>query len=168
MRRESKPTAELQLVLFDLASEHYAVSSQCVREIIRMQSITRVPGALEFVEGVTNLRGKVVPVIDLRKRLALPAGDETKDMRIVVLEVGSEYVGLIVDGVSEVLRVPYSLIEPPSEVVHGPDTDYILGIAKLESKLVILLDADRLLSMDEKQTVSAAYDMQLEASGVGG
>jgi purine-binding chemotaxis protein CheW len=168
MRKESKPTAELQLVLFDLASEHYAVSSQCVREIIRMQSITRVPGALEFVEGVTNLRGKVVPVIDLRKRLALPAGDETKDMRIVVLEVGSEYVGLIVDGVSEVLRVPYSLIEPPSEVVHGPDTDYILGIAKLESKLVILLDADRLLSMDEKQTVSAAYDMQLEASGVGG
>jgi purine-binding chemotaxis protein CheW len=168
MRKESKPTAELQLVLFDLASEHYAVSSQCVREIIRMQSITRVPGALEFVEGVTNLRGKVVPVIDLRKRLALPAGDETKDMRIVVLEVGSEYVGLIVDGVSEVLRVPYSLIEPPSEVVHGPDTDYILGIAKLESKLVILLDADRLLSMDEKQTVSAAYDIQLEASGVGG
>lgn len=168
MRKESKPTAELQLVLFDLASEHYAVSSQCVREIIRMQSITRVPGALEFVEGVTNLRGKVVPVIDLRKRLALPAGGETKDMRIVVLEVGSEYVGLIVDGVSEVLRVPYSLIEPPSEVVHGPDTDYILGIAKLESKLVILLDADRLLSMDEKQTVSAAYDMQLEASGVGG
>jgi len=168
MRKENKPTAELQLVLFDLASEHYAVSSQCVREIIRMQNITRVPGALEFVEGVTNLRGKVVPVIDLRKRLALPAGDETKDMRIVVLEVGSEYVGLIVDGVSEVLRVPYSLIEPPSEVVHGPDADYILGIAKLESKLVILLDADRLLSMDEKQTVSAAYDIQLEASGVGG
>jgi len=168
MRKENKPTAELQLVLFDLASEHYAVSSQCVREIIRMQNITRVPGALDFVEGVTNLRGKVVPVIDLRKRLALPAGDETKDMRIVVLEVGSEYVGLIVDGVSEVLRVPYSLIEPPSEVVHGPDADYILGIAKLESKLVILLDSDRLLSMDEKQTVSAAYDMQLEASGVGG
>jgi purine-binding chemotaxis protein CheW len=168
MRKENKPTAELQLVLFDLASEHYGVSSQCVREIIRMQNITRVPGALEFVEGVTNLRGKVVPVIDLRKRLALPAGDETKDMRIVVLEVGSEYVGLIVDGVSEVLRVPYSLIEPPSEVVHGPDADYILGIAKLESKLVILLDADRLLSMEEKQTVSAAYDMQLEASGVGG
>jgi purine-binding chemotaxis protein CheW len=168
MRKENKPTAELQLVLFDLASEHYAVSSQCVREIIRMQNITRVPGALEFVEGVTNLRGKVVPVIDLRKRLALPAGDETKDMRIVVLEVGSEYVGLIVDGVSEVLRVPYSLIEPPSEVVYGPDADYILGIAKLESKLVILLDVDRLLSMDEKQTVSAAYDMQLEASGVGG
>jgi purine-binding chemotaxis protein CheW len=168
MRKENKPTAELQMVLFDLASEHYAVSSQCVREIIRMQNITRVPGALEFVEGVTNLRGKVVPVIDLRKRLALLAGEETKDMRIVVLEMGSEYVGLIVDGVSEVLRVPYSLIEPPSEVVHGPDADYILGIAKLESKLVILLDADRLLSMDEKQTVSAAYDMQLEASGVGG
>lgn len=168
MHREDKPTAELQLVLFDLASEHYAVSSQCVREIIRMQNITRVPGALPFVEGVTNLRGKVVPVIDLRKRLDLPAGEETKDMRIMVLEVGSEYVGLIVDGVSEVLRIPYSLIEPPSAVVHGPDADYILGIAKLDSKLVILLDADSLLSLDEKQGVTAAYDRQLEASGVGG
>lgn len=168
MLKESKPSAELQLVLFDLASEHYAVSSQSVREIIRMQNITRVPGALPFVEGVTNLRGKVVPVIDLRKRLALPASEEGKDMRIVVLEVGSEYVGLIVDGVSEVLRIPYSLIEPPSSVVHGPDADYVLGIAKLETKLVILLDADKLLSLDEKQAVSAAYDMQLEASGVGG
>jgi purine-binding chemotaxis protein CheW len=168
MSKENKPSAELQLVLFDLASEHYAVSSQCVREIIRMQNITRVPGALAFVEGVTNLRGKVVPVIDLRKRLALPASEETKDMRIVVLEVGSEYVGLIVDGVSEVLRIPYSLIEPPSAVVNGPDADFILGIAKLDSKLVILLDADSLLSMDEKQTVSTAYDLQLEASGVGG
>jgi purine-binding chemotaxis protein CheW len=168
MRKENEPSAELQLVLFDLASEHYAVSSRCVREIIRMQNITRVPGALAFVEGVTNLRGKVVPVIDLRKRLALPASEETKNMRIVVLEVGSEYVGLIVDGVSEVLRIPYSLIEPASAVVHGPDADFILGIAKLESKLVILLDADRLLSMDEKQTVSTAYDLQLEASGVGG
>jgi purine-binding chemotaxis protein CheW len=168
MRKENESSAELQLVLFDLASEHYAVSSRCVREIIRMQNITRVPGALAFVEGVTNLRGKVVPVIDLRKRLALPASEETKNMRIVVLEVGSEYVGLIVDGVSEVLRIPYSLIEPASAVVHGPDADFILGIAKLESKLVILLDADRLLSMDEKQTVSTAYDLQLEASGVGG
>lgn len=168
MQKENKPSAELQLVLFDLASEHYAVSSQSVREIIRMQNITRVPGALPFVEGVTNLRGKVVPVIDLRKRLALPASEESKDMRIVVLEVGSEYVGLIVDGVSEVLRIPYSLIEPPSSVVHGPDADYILGIAKLETRLVILLDADKLLSLDEKQSVSAAYDMQLEASGVGG
>lgn len=168
MRKESKPLAELQLVLFDLASEHYAVSSQSVREIIRMQNITRVPGALPFVEGVTNLRGKVVPVIDLRKRLALPASGEGKEMRIVVLEVGSEYVGLIVDGVSEVLRIPYSQIEPPSSVVHGPDADYILGIAKLETKLVILLDADKLLSLDEKQAVSAAYDRQLEASGVGG
>jgi len=167
MNSEMKASAELQLVLFELASEHYAVSSQSVREIIRMQNITRVPGALASVVGVTNLRGRVVPVIDLRKRLALPVGGETKYTRIVVVEVGSDYVGLIVDGVSEVLRVPYSLIEPPSSVVHGPDTDYVLGIAKLETKLVVLLDVDKLLSADEKQAVSTGTrGMEQDASGV--
>jgi purine-binding chemotaxis protein CheW len=169
MNSKTKTPAELQLVLFDLASEHYAVSSQSVREIIRMQSITRVPGASAFVEGVTNLRGRIVPVLDLRKRLALPVGGESKEMRIVVVEAGNDYVGLIVDGVSEVLRIPYSLIEPPSSIVYGPDADYILGIAKLETKLVILLDTGKLLSTDEKQAVSAStHGMESEVSSVVG
>lgn len=166
MHKEAKASAELQLVLFDLGSEHYAVSSQTVREIIRMQNITRVPGASAFVEGVTNLRGKVVPVLDLRKRLVLPAGEESKETRIVVVEVGNEYVGLIVDRVSEVLRIPYTVIEPPSSIVNGSDADYVLGIAKLETKLVILLDTDRLLSTDEEQTLfTGTNDTELEVSG---
>lgn len=146
VKEMEKSSAELQLVLFDLASEHYAVDSSTVREIIRIQSITRVPGAPSFVEGVTNLRGRVVPVLDLRKRLDLPVSDRNKDTRIVVVNVAGHDVGLIVDGVSEVLRIPVAVIEPPSMIVTGEDSDYIRGIAKLESKMVILLDLDTLLS----------------------
>ena len=147
MGKETEATStELQLVLFDLASEHYAIDSSIVREIIRMQGITRVPGAPSFVEGVTNLRGRVVPVLDLRKRLDLPVKDRNKDTRIVVVNVAGHDVGLVVDGVSEVLRIPTAVIEPPSTIVAGEDSDYVRGIAKLESKMVILLDLDILLA----------------------
>jgi purine-binding chemotaxis protein CheW len=122
-----------------------------VREIIRMQAITKVPGAPASVEGVINLRGKVTPVLDLRKRLGLPAGDENKGTRIVVVEVEGQDVGLTVDGVSEVLRIPVSVIEPTSTIAVAEGTDYILGVANLGEKLVILLDIGRLLSGGEKQ-----------------
>ena len=145
-KQTDQTSTEQQLVLFDLASEHYGVDSSIVREIIRMQSITRVPGAASFVEGVTNLRGRVVPVLDLRKRLDLPLKDRNKDTRIVVVNVAGHDVGLIVDGVSEVLRIPTAVIEPPSTIVTGEDSDYVRGIAKLETKMVILLDLDILLS----------------------
>jgi len=146
MVKEIEASMELQLVLFDLASEHYAIDSSIVREIIRIQNITRVPGSSSYVEGVTNLRGRVVPVLDLRKRLDLPVTDRNKETRIVVVNVAGHDVGLIVDGVSEVLRIPTSVIEPPSMIVSGEDSDYVMGIAKLESKMVILLDLDKLLS----------------------
>jgi len=146
MVKEIEASMELQLVLFDLASEHYAIDSSIVREIIRIQNITRVPGSSSYVEGVTNLRGRVVPVLDLRRRLDLPVTDRNKETRIVVVNVAGHDVGLIVDGVSEVLRIPTSVIEPPSMIVSGEDSDYVMGIAKLESKMVILLDLDKLLS----------------------
>ncbi len=142
---------EQQLVLFDLASEHYAIDSMNVREIIRMQAITRIPGAPASVEGVINLRGKVTPVMDLRKRLGLEVGQESKETRIVVVEIEGQDVGLIVDGVSEVLRIPVSVIEPTSTIVSVEEADYILGVAKLETRLVILLDIGRLLTGVEKR-----------------
>jgi purine-binding chemotaxis protein CheW len=144
MMREAKVETEQQLVLFDLASEHYAIDSMNVREIIRMQAITKIPGAPAFVEGVINLRGKVTPVMDLRKRLS-------KETRIVVVEVAGQDVGLTVDGVSEVLRIPVSVIELTSTIVAAEEADYILGVAKLETKLVILLDIGRLLVGGEKR-----------------
>jgi purine-binding chemotaxis protein CheW len=151
MVKETKRMTEQQLVLFDLALEHYAIDSMNVREIIRMQAITKIPGAPASVEGVINLRGKVTPVMDLRKRLGLVVGEESKETRIVVVEVEGQDVGLIVDGVSEVLRIPVSVIEPTSTIVAAEEADFILGVAKLETKLVILLDIGRLLVGGEKR-----------------
>ena len=151
MAKETKRMTEQQLVLFDLATEHYAIDSMNVREIIRMQTITKIPGAPMSVEGVVNLRGKVTPVLDLRKRLGFPVSENTRETRIVVVEVDGQDVGLIVDGVSEVLRIPVSVIEPTSTIVAAEEADYILGVAKLETKLVILLDVGRLLLGGEKR-----------------
>lgn len=153
---------ENQLVVFDLANEHYGVDIAAVEGIIKMQTITAVPRAPAFVEGVTNLRGKVLPVIDLRKRFGLASGEATKATRIVVVEIpasasGTEVtgmtVGMVVDGVSEVLRVAAEAIEPPSPMVMTVDSAFIRGIAKIAERLVILLDLGKVLSAGEQATL---------------
>ena len=147
MPAKNETAGEMQLVVFDLASEYYGVDIATVREIIRMQSITRVPGAPPFVEGIINLRGQVIPVVDLRKRLGLNVSDQTEDSRIVWVTINKNDVGVIVDAVTEVLRIPVSSIDPPSAMVGGIDSDCLRGIAKLESRLIILLDLNKVLSM---------------------
>ena|SRR5579859_4873292 len=144
---------ERQLVVFQLGAELYGVEIARVHEIIRLQKVTRVPHAPSFVEGVINLRGKVIPVVDLRRRFGLPTADHTRATRIVVVEIGDQVVGLIVDGVSEVLRVNAATVEPPSPVVAGVDSEYLHGIAKLPEHLVILLDLDRVLARDERRAL---------------
>ncbi len=146
---------EDQIVVFILSNEHYGVSIAAVQEIVKLQPITFVPCAPAFVEGVTNLRGKVLPVIDLRKRFGLPAGEATKNTRIVVAEVGradsaGNTVGMLVDAVSQVLRVPETAIEPPSPLVTTVDSTFITGIAKVGERLIILLDLPQVLSPEEK------------------
>lgn len=138
--------SESQLVVFDLASEHYGVDIADVREIMRMQTITKVPGAMIYIEGVINLRGKVLPVLDLRKRLGLHVGDLTEESRIVVIDIKAGEVGVIVDAVTEVLRVPNAAIEGPSSMLAQGNSDYLRGIAKLSDRLIILLDLNKLLS----------------------
>jgi purine-binding chemotaxis protein CheW len=144
---------EQQLVVFQLAAEFYGVEISRVHEIIRLQSVTRVPRAPAFVEGVINLRGKVIPVVDLRRRFGLPTAEHTRASRIVVVEIGDQVVGVVVDGVSEVLRVNGATVEPPSPVVAGIDSEYIHGIAKLPERLVILLDLDRVLAREERRAL---------------
>ena len=146
MAQNNNAQGETQLVVFDLASEFYGVDIGDVREIIRMQNVTRVPGTPVYMEGVINLRGKVVPVVDLRKRLDLKVKPQTKESRIVVVDIGGKDVGVIVDGVTEVLRIPLSSVEPPSQMIANSETAYIRGIAKLKEKLVILLDLDKVLA----------------------
>jgi len=146
---------ERQLVVFQLGAELYGVEISRVHEIIRLQSVTKVPRAPSFVEGVINLRGKVIPVVDLRRRFGLPTSDHTRASRIVVVEIGDQVVGIIVDGVSEVLRVNTTTVEAPSPVVAGIDSEYLHGIAKLSDRLVILLDLDRILARDERRALEA-------------
>lgn len=135
-----------QLVVFDLATEFYGVDIGAVNTIIRMQEVTRIPRTPDFVEGVINLRGSIIPVIDLRKRFGLPAAEMTKSSRIVVVEAGDYMLGMIVDAVAETLRLPADAIEPPSPVVTTVDSAYIRGVGKHDNRLVILLDLGKVLT----------------------
>ncbi len=156
---------ENQLVVFNLADEHYGVDIGAVESIIKLQPITAVPHAPSFVEGVTNLRGAVLPVIDLRRRFGLPAEKDTRDSRIVVVEIDGAQVGMIVDAVTEVLSVSEEDIEPPPSIVTTVDSAFITGIAKVDSRLIILLDLGQVLDTEEKadlQTFQQIQDEPLE------
>jgi len=147
-----------QYVVFDLGGEHYGVDIAAVEGIIKLQLITSVPHAPAFIEGVTNLRGKVLPVVDLRRRFNLLAGATSKETRIVVVEMNGATVGMIVDGVSEVLQVSDEAVEPPSPIVMTIDSAFIRGIAKVDDRLIILLDLSQVLSGQAQ----AMLDRQLQ------
>ncbi len=135
----------LQLVTFKLDVEEFGIDILRVQEIIRIMNITKVPNSPEFVEGVINLRGRVIPVVNLRKRLFLPHIEQDNKTRVIVVELSDKTVGFIVDEVNEVLRIPRSITEPPPEMTAGIDTDYITSVGKLEDRLLILLDIEKLV-----------------------
>ncbi|MDE5831669.1 MAG: chemotaxis protein CheW [Desulfovibrio sp.] len=145
----------LQLVTFSIGEEEFGVNILKVQEINRTMEITKVPRAPAFVEGVINLRGKVIPIIDLRSRFGLSSKPEDKDTRIIVIEINSVIVGFVVDAVSEVLRIPASTVEPPPPVVAGVESDYISGVGKLKERLLIMLDLDKLLSTEDIDMLNA-------------
>ena len=149
---------EQQLVIFELADEQYGLDIASVESIIKMQGITAVPQAPAFVEGVTNLRGVVLPVIDLRKRFGLANIDKSKETRIVVVEMGDTTVGMVVDAVTEVLRISSDSIEPPSPLVTTVDSTFITGIAKVEERLIIMLDLGKVLSVQEQGQLQAVKE----------
>jgi purine-binding chemotaxis protein CheW len=160
MSENTGVTGESQLVVFDLNEEAYGVDISQVREIIRMQEITRVPRAPEFIEGVINLRGKVIPVVDLRTRFSMPGTERTDEHRIVVVDVSGQDIGMVVDAVTEVSRIPSSSIEPPSNVITTNDSEYLTGIVKTDEKLIILLDITKVISDAD---VDALEDVQQSA-----
>ena len=146
---------EIQLVSFLLGEEEFGADILMVQEIIRVQPITRVPNAPYFVEGVINLRGKVIPIIDLRKRLNVSGTKDSRKIRIIVVDIDGKITGFIVDAVSQVLRIPRSTIEPPpSIVVAGIESEYITGVSKLDDKLLILLDFSKILTKHERQELA--------------
>lgn len=137
---------EKQLVIFDLRDEHFGVDIALVESIIKMQAITPVPKTREYVEGIINLRGMVVPVIDLRKRLGIEIQENNSEMRIIVINQDEYKIGMIVDAVSEVLTIREESIEPTPAMVNTINTAYIVGIAKTDGRLIILLDLEKVLS----------------------
>ncbi len=146
----------IQVVSFKLGSEEYGVDIAQVQEINRMVSITHVPRAPKFMEGVINLRGQLIPIIDLRTRFEMARAEHTKNTRIVVTEIGTKRVGMVVDSVSEVLRLNTDAIEPAPEMMTGVDTEYIRGVGKIEDRLIILLDLARIISSGEKREMETA------------
>lgn len=145
---------------FQLGKEIYGIEILKVQEIIGMMPVTHVPKTPEFVRGVINLRGKVIPVIELRRKFGLEGREDTERTCIVVVQVawaaGTVTMGLLVDEVSEVLNVTGDQIEPPPSFGAAVDTDFILGMGKVGQKVVMLLDVDRVLAADEVATVAAA------------
>lgn len=145
----------LQLVTFVVGSEEFAVPILSVQEINRMMQITRVPQSPPFVEGVINLRGKIIPVVDLRKRFGIGVEGDNADNRIIVVEVGGRVIGFTVDRVNEVLRIPASIVEPPPAMVCGIDSEYVQGVGKLEDRLLILLELGRLFGAGELEAAGS-------------
>lgn len=148
----------IQVVSFKLGSEEYGVDIAQVQEINRMVSVTHVPRAPQFMEGVINLRGQLIPIIDLRTRFGMPRAEHTKNTRIVVTEIGTKRVGMVVDSVSEVLRLPTDHIEPAPEMITGVDTEYIRGVGKIEDRLIILLDLAKIISGSERRELEATAE----------
>jgi len=149
IKEEVNNGEELQLVIFKLDQEEYGVEITQVQEIIRMMETTRVPKAPSYIKGVINLRGKVIPVIDLKKRFGLCDCALDEQSRIIVVEVDDFTVGIVVDCVAEVLRIGTNSIEPTPPVFSDLSEEYIKGVGKLENRLLILLDINKILDIEE-------------------
>ena len=149
-------TGTMQLVSFRLDQEEYGIEITKVQEIILMGEITRVPQTPDFIKGLINLRSTVIPIVDLRLRFGLAEEPATDDTRIMVVNVAGKTIDIIVDEVSEVLRIAPEQIAPPPPTVAGQGREYLTGLVKLEKRLLILLDIDRILADEEAQSLAAS------------
>lgn len=156
---EFTPGQEYQLVVFKLNDEEFGVPITQVREINRLAKPTKIPKSPSFVEGVINLRGQIIPIIDLKKRFDLELGEYTSEARIIVVEVQEQVFGVIVDAVSEVLRISGQEIEKTPAMATAIDAQYIAGVGKVGERLLIILDIDKLLTAEEH---AALQEMQVE------
>lgn len=152
----------MQCVVFNIGRELYGIGIDAVREIVRVPDITEVPDAPGFLQGVINLRGRIVPVIDLRKRLRLKGSEISKSSRVLVTDNSGSLLGLLVDSVAEVLKIQPDAVEEPPEMVSAVGVEYIAGVAKLDGRLIILLDLNRILSLEDMKKVAASVEDSME------
>ena len=145
-----RPENDFHLVTFHLDGEEFGIAIERVQEIIRVGQITGVPNAPDFISGVINLRGRIIPVLDLRKRLSLPEAAITKSSRIMVVETRTKVLGLLVDRVSQVLRLPHTSVDAPPDDIDE-SLGFVRGIGKIDSRLVMIMELDRVLAKDAHQ-----------------
>lgn len=150
----AKSNELIQLVSFMLADEEYGVEVLKVREIIRMPTITRMPNVPQHVEGIINLRGKVIPIISMRRRFGLMESEDNSQTRIIIMDVCGTLTGFIVDAVSEVIRIHSSEIQPPPSVTvsGGVGQEYIIGVFNHAERLLIIMDVDQMFSDAERES----------------
>lgn len=156
----------LKLVGFRLGDEEYAVDILKIKEIKLLMEVTRVPKAPPFVVGVINLRGDIVPIIDLRKRLRLPTPEFTDETRIIIVEIEAKLCGVIVDGVSEVIEIEENKVLPPPSIVKGSiDSAYLKGVGRLDERILILLDLDKILTASEQESLDSLDTSEIHTEG---
>jgi purine-binding chemotaxis protein CheW len=158
---ECHATEKLKVVVFRLADHEHAVDVRQVREILINTPVSHVLEAPDFVEGVIKLRGRIVPVIDLRKRLRLPAIRKSRESCIIVVRFNQKTAGFLVDSASEILNIPSDKIEAPTEMVGGIHTDFIRGLVYLDTRFLVILDLDRVLTASEQELI----DLKMESPG---
>jgi purine-binding chemotaxis protein CheW len=144
----------MQLVSFHLDKEEYGIEITRVREIILMGAITRVPETPPHIKGLINLRSTVIPIVDLRLRFGLVEEPPTDHTRIMVVNVGEKTIGIVVDAVSEVLRISQDQIAPPPPTVAGLNNEYLTGLVKLDKRMLILLDIDKVVERNQEELTS--------------
>ncbi|HEY8391152.1 MAG TPA: chemotaxis protein CheW [Capillibacterium sp.] len=155
--KKEKQEETTQIIVFKLGEEEFGVNILQVREIEKLdQGITRVPKAPHFVEGVINLRGEIIPIVDLRARFGLTIPEIGLNSRVIIVEVGEALVGMLVDAVEEVLRIPVSAIEPAPAITKGVDSYFLAGVAKIGERLIVLLNLERTLSPEEEKELKEA------------
>jgi len=148
-REESK--SDMKLVVFRLADEEFGASINQVHEIIKLVEITRIPRAPKFIEGVINLRGRIVPIVDLRKRFGFPISEDLEEQRIMEVDVEGQVLGMVVDEVTEVISITADTIEPAPPMIADIAGEYMSGIAKVNDRILIMLNFDKILSEQENK-----------------
>ncbi len=147
-----------QFISFSVGDEEYGLELLTVKEVIRVREITWLPKAPSFVKGIINLRGDVIPIIDLRDKFGLEAKEATAMTRVIVVEVDGKLTGMVVDSASQVVRIPVDQIDPPPPVFGGVAQDFITGVGKIDDKLIILLNSDAILTAEERTQLGSLHE----------
>ncbi|HON57868.1 MAG TPA: chemotaxis protein CheW [bacterium] len=151
---DKEEVRNIQVVTFNIGKEEYAIDIMLVIEIIKTTQVTKVPLSLDFVKGVVNLRGNIVPIVDLKKKFKIVSKENPKDVRFIVVDIHKKTIGFQIDKVNEVIMIPENQIDSATAIVSGISQNYITGIAKLGNRLIILLNIEKLLSEEELEKIT--------------